>query len=122
MKKWILSLGLLGLVVASACGGAQPPATTLAPTPTTSTPALAGTPITISDYTFLPTKLTVAVGATVTWTNTDNYSHTVVSDSGLFSSGSISTGNSFSYTFKSAGTFAYHCSVHPYMTGMVIVQ
>ena len=78
--------------------------------------------IDIQNYAFSPSTITINVGDTIVWTNYDAASHTVTSDDGIFNSGSITQGNTWSYTFTNAGTFGYHCSPHPGMTGTVIVQ
>ncbi len=91
-------------------------------TPTTEPPAAAAEPITIKDFSFGPGDLTVAVGATVTWTNAeDGVAHTTTSDDELWRSGSLNTGDAFSFTFDTAGAFTYFCSIHPNMTGSVTV-
>ncbi|MDD5190694.1 MAG: cupredoxin family copper-binding protein [Dehalococcoidales bacterium] len=82
----------------------------------------AGNTVSISNFSFVPGILTVNVGTTVTWTNNDSTTHTVTSDSGVFDSGSIAIGKTYSYTFSTAGTFSYHCSIHPSMKGSVKVQ
>ena len=74
------------------------------------------------DFMFAPVSLTVQAGSTVTWTNKDDEPHTVTSDTGLFRSGAIDTDQSFSYRFDKPGTYHYVCSIHPRMTGTVIVQ
>lgn len=73
---------------------------------------------------FLPSSIVVVVGVnnTVTWINQDYTIHTVTSDSGLFSSGLLNHGDSWSYTFTTTGTFQYHCAIHPYMVGAVVVE
>jgi plastocyanin len=71
---------------------------------------------------FNPNKLTVPVGTKVTFTNQDSVTHTVTSDTGLFDSGNISHGNQFEFTFKEKGTYNYHCSIHPGMTGTIVVE
>ena len=76
----------------------------------------------IDQYAFLPQRITVKPGMTVTWTNDDDDSHTVASSSKLFKSKALDTGNKFSFTFTTPGTYAYICSVHPYMTGAVVVE
>ena len=78
--------------------------------------------IDIQGYAFSPSSITINVGDTIVWTNYDSASHTVTSNDGLFDSGGISTGNTFSFTFTSAGTFNYYCTPHPGMTGSVTVQ
>jgi plastocyanin len=74
------------------------------------------------EFMFAPASLTVAAGSTVTWTNSDDEPHTVVSDSGLFRSGALDTNESFSYRFDKPGTYRYACSIHPRMVGTVVVQ
>jgi amicyanin len=77
----------------------------------------------IKDFAFSPSSLTIKVGDKVTWTNQDSAPHTVTADSrGEFDSGRLSQGDTFSYTFDTAGTFDYHCSIHPFMQATVIVQ
>lgn len=77
--------------------------------------------IILSGLSFSPTALTVSIGTTVTWINNESVTHTVTSDSTLFDSGNMSKGNTFTYTFNKAGTFAYHCKFHPNMKGTVTV-
>jgi plastocyanin len=78
----------------------------------------------IDNFSFGPVTLTVPVGATVTWTNRDDIPHTVVStdDPKTFKSKVLDTDEKFSFTFNKPGTYSYFCSIHPKMTGKVIVQ
>jgi amicyanin len=76
----------------------------------------------IDNFTFGPATLTVAVGSTVTWTNHDDIPHTVVSTDKVFKSKVLDTDEKFSYTFSKAGTYPYYCTIHPKMTGKVVVQ
>ena len=76
----------------------------------------------IDNFSFAPETLTVPVGTTVTWTNRDDIPHTVVSTDGVFKSKVRDTDEKFSYTFAKAGTYPYYCSLHPKMTGKVVVQ
>ena len=76
----------------------------------------------IDNFSFGPQTITVPVGVTVTWTNRDDIPHTVVSTDGVFKSKVRDTDEKFSYTFTKAGTYPYFCSVHPKMTGKVVVQ
>jgi plastocyanin len=76
----------------------------------------------IDNFSFGPAQLTVPVGTTVTWTNRDDIPHTVVSDEKLFKSNALDTDEKFSYTFAKPGTYPYFCSLHPKMTGKVVVQ
>jgi plastocyanin len=78
----------------------------------------------IDNFSFGPATLTVPVGTTVTWTNRDDIPHTVVStdDPKIFKSKVLDTDEKFSFTFSKAGTYPYFCSIHPKMTGKVVVQ
>jgi plastocyanin len=76
----------------------------------------------IDNFSFGPTTLTVAAGSTVTWVNRDDIPHTVVSTDGVFKSKVLDTDEKFSYTFTKPGTYAYFCSIHPKMTGTLVVQ
>jgi plastocyanin len=80
--------------------------------------------VTIDNYTFSPGTLTVPVGTRVTWTNRDFEVHTVTADDTppTFKSAGLDTDDSFSFTFNKAGTYSYHCSLHPHMTGKIVVQ
>jgi plastocyanin len=85
-------------------------------------PRAASPEVTIDNFSFGPQTLTVAAGTTVTWTNHDDIPHTVVSTDGVFKSKVRDTDEKFSYTFANAGTYPYYCSIHPKMTGKVVVQ
>jgi plastocyanin len=76
----------------------------------------------VDNFSFGPATLTVAVGTTVTWTNRDDIPHTVVSTDKVFKSKVLDTDEKFSFTFDKAGTYPYFCSIHPKMTGSVVVQ
>ena len=78
--------------------------------------------VAIDNFTFGPTDLTVAVGTTVTWTNRDDIPHTVVSTDKVFKSKVLDTDEKFSFLFSKPGTYPYFCSIHPKMTGKVVVQ
>ena len=80
------------------------------------------TEVKIDNFSFGPVTLTVPVGTTVTWTNRDDIPHTVVSTDMAFKSKVLDTDEKFSFTFGKAGTFPYFCSIHPKMTGKVVVQ
>jgi plastocyanin len=71
---------------------------------------------------YTPDDLTVAVGTTVTWTNTDSVSHTSTSDAAGWNSGIVPARGEFSFTFQTAGTFPYHCAIHPGMVGRVVAR
>jgi plastocyanin len=74
----------------------------------------------IKNLAFNPASMTIAAGSEVTFTNNDSTTHTVTFDS--FQSGNVAPGGSFKHTFDSAGTFGYHCSIHPSMQGTITVQ
>ena len=77
----------------------------------------------IDNFSFAPGEITVAKGTTVEWVNRDDIPHTVVSDDKTtFKSKALDTDDAFSYTFTKAGTYPYFCSIHPKMTGKVIVN
>lgn len=76
----------------------------------------------IDNFSFGPDTLNIEVGTTVTWINRDDIPHTIVSTEGVFKSKVRDTDEKFSYTFTKAGTYPYFCSVHPKMTGKVVVQ
>jgi plastocyanin len=80
--------------------------------------------ILIDNYQFSPNSLTVPAGTTVTWINRDSDVHTVAGDSTppAFKSPGLDTDDKFTFTLTNAGTYAYHCSLHPHMTGKIIVQ
>ncbi len=81
-----------------------------------------GSTATIQNFSFQPASLTVSVGTTVTWTNKDSTHHTVTADDGSFDSKALATGATFSQTFTKAGTYAYHCAIHPSMKATIVVQ
>lgn len=71
---------------------------------------------------FMPGTITVAAGTMVTWTNNDAMDHTVTNENGIFDSGNIQPGITYSYRFDDAGTFTYHCALHAGMQGTVVVE
>jgi nitrite reductase (NO-forming) len=75
-----------------------------------------------NDQSFVPQFISMPIESTVSWTNDDSIQHTITSDEeGLFVSGPISPGDTFDNTFDTPGEFGYHCSIHPWMTGRVMV-
>lgn len=123
------------LIVAVACGGSYsstPASPAPAPTPAPSpTPAAGGTALSVAipvgaaslgTAAFMPDQLNVAVGETVTWTNTDAVAHTSTSDASGWDSGIVAPGGHFSSSFQAAGTYSYHCAIHPGMVGTIVVR
>jgi plastocyanin len=78
--------------------------------------------VTIDNFTFGPKELTIAVGTTVKFVNHDDIPHTVVEKKLSFRSKALDTDDSYSYTFATAGSFDYFCSLHPHMVGKITVQ
>lgn len=76
----------------------------------------------IKSFMFMPMRVEVSAGSTVTWMNLDEEPHTVTSDTGLFRSGGIDGGGSFRFKFDKPGVYKYVCSIHPQMVGTVIVH
>lgn len=85
-------------------------------------PVAANAEVKIDNFVFGPQTITVPVGATVTWTNKDDIPHTTASTDGAFKSKVMDTDEKFSFQFTKAGTYPYYCTIHPKMTGKVIVQ
>jgi plastocyanin len=84
--------------------------------------ATPGVEVKIDNFSFGPATITVPAGTNVTWINHDDIPHTVVSDDKIFKSKVLDTDEKFSFTFAKPGTYPYFCSIHPKMTGKVIVQ
>jgi plastocyanin len=103
---------------------ADPPAAQATAQATTQAAAPAGkvVEVKVDNFSFSPQTITIAAGTTVIWTNRDDIPHTVVSDDKVFKSKVLDTDEKFSFTFDKAGNFPYFCSIHPKMTGKVIVQ
>ena len=85
-------------------------------------PAPAGPTVKIDNFVFGPEALTVTVGTTVTWINQDDIPHTVVANDKSFKSKVLDSDERFSFTFTKPGEYGYFCSLHPHMTGKVIVK
>ena len=75
----------------------------------------------IDNFTFNPKVVTVKAGTTVTWTNNDDIPHTVANPP-KFKSKALDTGDSYSFTFTTPGSYSYFCSLHPHMTGTIVVE
>ncbi|MGC2403095.1 MAG: cupredoxin family copper-binding protein [Acidobacteriaceae bacterium] len=86
-------------------------------------PAAAGkAEVKIDNFNFLPAALTVKAGTEITWTNSDDIPHTVVSNGPTFKSKVLGTGEKFTFTAAKPGTYLYSCSIHPNMTGKIVVE
>lgn len=113
------------IVAARKAPNANPQA--MSPMPTTSPVASSAvkntTSVDMTNYAFSPSVITVPKGSTVTWTNMDSVGHTVIETDNQAGphSGTVAPGKTYAFTFASAGSYHYHCSIHPDMTGTVIV-
>jgi plastocyanin len=117
IRKSACIVGLFAMVMAATLllSAASPGSTAKAP-------QAASAEVKVDNFSFGPATLTVAVGTTVTWTNRDDIPHTIVSTDKVFKSKVLDTDEKFSFTFAKAGTYPYFCSIHPKMTGSVVVQ
>lgn len=121
----ILLVVLVISVSMAGCTGTVPPP---GPSTTQPTPTPGGNSVAIRNFEFNPQTLTVAMGTTVTWVNQDSPEHQVVNDASgttaegaIFKSNPLTNGASYSFTFATAGTYPYHCSIHPSMKGTIVV-
>ena len=123
---FLVGLAAVVTVLAPAGCGSSTSTSAASATPGTS-PAGGDATVAIEDFAFVPQTLTVPVGTTVTWTNNDSAAHTVTSADGmatdaattdLFDSGLMGDGDTFTYTFDTAGTFYYLCTPHRTMASM----
>ena len=116
----------VGVLAASCGGGGGSTTTAVGPSTTASTPGTTagggagGAQVTLENIQINPASVTIKVGESVTWTNKDSAPHHLVGDKGEFDSGNMDTGATYTFTFKTAGTIAYHCSIHPSMKGTVV--
>ena len=94
----------------------------VAATPPAASARAVETEVKIDNFAFAPQRVVVKAGTTVTWINADDAPHTVVSSTKLFKSGALDTTDKFSFTFATPGTYEYFCSLHPHMTGTVVVE
>lgn len=78
--------------------------------------------IKVDNFTFSPEVVTVPLNSTVTWTNKDDVPHVIASTDGVFRSKGLDTDDRYSFKFTRAGTYSYYCSIHPKMTGKIVVQ
>ena len=83
---------------------------------------VAETEVKIDNFAFAPQRVVVKAGTTVIWINDDDIPHTVASSAKLFKSNALDTNDKFSFTFTTAGAYEYFCSLHPHMTGTIVVE
>src|SRR5215831_16705515 len=105
----ILFVSILGAALfASACGSNSSSTSPSGPATTVTIPSGAST-MTVTAYN--PNPVNVTVGTTVRWSNSDSTPHNATADGGMFSSPNLNTGSTFDFTFSTAGTFPYHCTL-----------
>ena len=83
---------------------------------------VAETEVKFDNFAFAPQRVVVKAGTTVIWINDDDIPHTVASSAKLFKSNALDTKDKFSFTFTTAGAYEYFCSLHPHMTGTIVVE
>lgn len=114
------------LLFAVACSDYSSSPSTPSPSPTPGGPSSSVTiPVgaeSLGNRAYSPGELDIAVGTTVRWMNADSVPHTSTSDGTGWNSGTVEPGGQFAFTFQTAGTFAYHCTIHPGMVGKVTVR
>jgi plastocyanin len=112
------------ILATAACSGTSSPAPSAPPAvaPSAASSAGTGSAVSIANFSFQPVTITISVGTTVAWTNNDSTGHTVTADDGSFKSDTLGSGVTFRHTFATAGTFAYHCSIHSSMKATVTVH
>jgi plastocyanin len=113
------------LAVVTACGSDSGGGTTPSASPAGSTGsggAGDGSTVEIKNFMFSPMNLTVPAGTTVTWKFDDSTEHNVIANDNSFTSSPMANGQTFTHPFSAAGTVAYHCSIHPFMTGTIVVK
>ena len=107
-------------MLVTACGGSS--GTSNGASTTATPPAAGGAQVSIKGFAFSPASVTIKAGGSVTWTNQDSPAHSITADNGEFDSGNIANGATYSFTFAKAGSYPYHCGIHPSMKGNIIVQ
>lgn len=106
----------------NAVRGAIAAALALASVPHLAAPRASAAEVRIAEHRYAPETITVPRGATVRWVNEDDDPHTVTSDGDAFASPGLDRREAWTFTFAAAGTYAYHCALHPTMTGTVVVR
>lgn len=114
----LAAIPLLALAVIAGCGSSGG---TSGGSGSSGGSSASGATVVAKGFAFSPSSISIKVGESVTWTNEDSAMHAVTGDGGI-DSGNLATGESYTKTFDAAGTYAYKCSIHPSMTGEVVVK
>jgi plastocyanin len=117
--KWFILLVAVGMIALATWGSYK---TVCVPGISPAGPQGANLQIWIQDNAFSSPSANVPAGTTVYWTNQDSTTHTITSDTGLFDSKNMSESGFFSYTFSEKGSYNYHCAIHTFMKGTIIVE
>lgn len=121
----LAACGTNAATVSSGVGAASSSSTSTMTMPATTAAAatapVATDQVAIQGFAFGPAAITVKPGTTVTWTQQDEDQHTVTANDGSFASSPLITGKTFTHTFTAPGTYQYHCAIHPFMHGTVVV-
>jgi len=120
-----MSIRLVMIFISAAavasCGKSSD-STPAAPSPSTVTVSIVSGARTLTTTAYSPNPVTITRGSTVTWVNNDSTTHDQVADGGAFNTGNVAPGAQASVTFQNAGSFPYHCGVHPNMVATIVVQ
>lgn len=131
LRPLLAVVALMAVLAVAGCGSSgggtsssasSTPASTATPTSGGSAGASGGSTVEIANFMFTPMTLTVSAGTTVTWKFDDSTPHTVAAHDNSFMSPPMSKGQTYTHTFATAGTVKYHCSIHPFMTGVIVVK
>jgi plastocyanin len=132
----VLALALIAMFALAACASqsndsAAPDATAPTAQPGASEPAAAGgcavsteaaaVSVGIENFAFVPPEVSAAIGETIGWTNSDSAGHTATLDDGACETGTIALDATVGLVFDAAGTYPYHCAIHPTMTGTITI-
>ena len=121
IPKFAFLILLITAAFALACSGSSSSPTTPSSGTGTNVSIISGSS-NLTTTAYAPNPVSISVGGAVTWVNNDNTAHTATGSNGSFDSGTIAPGGSFTRTFTAAGSFPYHCTLHPGMIGTVNVQ
>ena len=113
----IIIVSIMFLLIAGCSGTSNPVGPNTSSAPKTMTNS-----VIIKSFAFSPVVDTISQGTTITWKNNDGVAHTSTSDSGVWDTGSIPSGGSKTTVFNMVGSFPYHCTIHPSMTGIIVVK
>jgi|BarGraIncu01121A_1022015.scaffolds.fasta_scaffold03771_6 plastocyanin len=124
MKKYAILLLVVcagATVMIAGCTSSTNPSPSPNPSASPVTSTSNQNTISVQNYAFSPSTLSIQKGANVTWKNGDSVPHRILSDTNAFNSPVLNNGDVYTFQFNNTGTFAYHCSIHTNMTGTITV-